>query len=49
VLREIGAWRGTMGGRTAALVGDVLGIIGTLYTLVVIVAGIAYLVITRKP
>jgi hypothetical protein len=27
----------------------VLGIIGTLYTLTVIVVGIAYLVITRKP
>jgi hypothetical protein len=49
VLREIAASDGTMGGRSAALVGYVLGIIGTLYTLIVIVAGVAYLVITRKP
>ncbi len=49
VLREISASGGTMGGRSAALVGYVLGIIGTLYTLIVIVAGAAYLVITRKP
>jgi hypothetical protein len=49
VLQEIAASNGTVGGRTAALVGYVLGIIGTLYTLTVIVVGIAYLVITRKP
>ena len=49
MLREIAASNGTVGGRTAALVGYVLGIIGTLYTLTVIVVGIAYLVITRKP
>ncbi|MDT5197062.1 MAG: hypothetical protein QOI90_824 [Mycobacterium sp.] len=38
-----------MGGRTPALVGYVLGIISTLYTLIFIVAGVAYIVITRKP
>jgi hypothetical protein len=49
VLREIAASGGTMGGRSAALTGYVLGVIGTLYTVVVIVAGAAYIVITRKP
>jgi hypothetical protein len=49
VLREIAASNGAMGGRSAALVGYVLGIIGTLYTVIVVVAGAAYLVITRKP
>jgi hypothetical protein len=49
VLREIAASGGTMGGRSAALVGYVLGIISTLYTLIVIVGGVAYIVITRKP
>jgi hypothetical protein len=49
VLRDIAASGGTMGGRSAALVGYVLRIIGTLYILIVIVGGIAYLVITRKP
>jgi hypothetical protein len=49
VLGEIAASGGTMGGRTVALVGYVLGIISTLYTLIFIVAGVAYIVITRKP
>jgi len=49
VLREIAASGGTMGGRSAALVGYVLGIIGTLWILICIVGGIAYVVITRKP
>ena len=49
VLRDIAASVGTVGGRSAALVGYVLGIIGTLYTLIFVVGGIAYLVITRKP
>lgn len=49
VLREIAASGGTMGGRSAALIGYVLGIIGTLWILICIVGGIAYVVITRKP
>jgi hypothetical protein len=49
VLREIAASGGTMGGRSAALVGYVLGIIGTLWALIYMVGGIAYVVITRKP
>jgi hypothetical protein len=49
VLRDIAASGGTMGGRSAALVGYVLGIISTLYTVLFIVVGVAYIVITRKP
>ncbi len=49
MLREIAASGGTMGGRSAALVGYVLGIVSTLYTLIFVVGGVAYLVITRKP
>jgi hypothetical protein len=49
VLRDIAASGGTMGGRSAALVGYVLGIISTLYTVFFIVVGVAYIVITRKP
>jgi len=49
VLRDIAASGGTMGGRSAALVGYVLGIISTLYTILFIVVGVAYIVITRKP
>lgn len=49
VLRDIAASGGTMGGRSAALVGYVLGIISTLNTILFIVVGVAYLVITRKP
>jgi hypothetical protein len=49
VLRDIAASGGTMGGRSEALVGYVLGIISTLYTVLFIVVGVAYIVITRKP
>ena len=49
VLRDIAASGGTMGGRSEALVGYVLGIISTLYTILFIVVGVAYIVITRKP
>jgi hypothetical protein len=49
VLRDIAASGGTMGGRSAALIGYVLGIISTLYTILFIVVGVAYIVITRKP
>ena len=49
VLRDIAASGGTMGGRSAALVGYVLGIISTLNTILFIVVGVAYIVITRKP
>jgi hypothetical protein len=49
VLRDIAASGGTMGGRSAALVGYVVGIISTLYTVLFIVVGVAYIVITRKP
>jgi hypothetical protein len=49
VLRDIAASGGTMGGRSAALVGYVLGIISTLYTVLFIVVGVAYIVMTRKP
>jgi hypothetical protein len=38
-----------MGGRSAALVGYVFGIVSTLYTVVFFVAGAAYILITRKP
>ena len=49
VLRDIAASGATMGGRSAALVGYVLGIISTLNTILFIVVGVAYIVITRKP
>jgi hypothetical protein len=49
VLREIAASGGTMGGRSAALIGYVLGILGTLYYVIVIAAGITYIVVERKP
>jgi hypothetical protein len=49
VLRDIAASGGTMGGRSAALVGYVLGIISTLNTFLFMVVGVAYIVITRKP
>ncbi|HVQ84392.1 MAG TPA: hypothetical protein VMS84_06415 [Mycobacterium sp.] len=49
MLRDIAASGGTMGGRSAALVGYVLGIVSTLYTLIFIVGGVAYMVIERKP
>jgi hypothetical protein len=49
VLRDIAASGGTMGGRSAALVGYVLGIISTLNTVLFMVVGVAYIVITRKP
>ena len=49
VLRDIAASGGTMGGRSAALVGYVLGIVSALYTLLFIVGGVAYMVIERKP
>jgi hypothetical protein len=49
VLRDIAASGGAMGGRSAALVGYVLGIVSTLYTVVFFVAGAAYILITRKP
>jgi hypothetical protein len=44
VLREIAASGGTIGGRSAARVGYVLGIISTLYVVIAFVGGTIYLV-----
>jgi hypothetical protein len=49
VLREIAASGGAVGGRSATLVGYVLGIVSTLYSVVFILGAVAYIVITRTP